>query len=233
MKRKLLAILCVTFLLLPSICRSDDVIQGKYCYTYGDKESLREAKELTKTLAIRNAIESYRVFLTSTTNVVNFAVTNDILQVIASGYLKNIKVVEHKEDGRTICDAVQATVSPVEIEKVLKREVESRSKRIEGTGIDSSRSLKILRAYSGTEKGEHRVFFVVRALRDLPPYESGWCKNNSFLFVYIDYYDEGGEPINGDRRQVCSMYEGEIRQFSFHHRIPGASYRLWLHKADK
>ena len=99
---------------------ADETIKGHYCYTYGDKESLKESKDLTRTLAIRNAIESYRVYIESTTNVRNFTLTNDIIQIVSSGYLKNMSVIDHSEEGRTICDTVEFTVSPQELEKVIR-----------------------------------------------------------------------------------------------------------------
>ena len=81
-------------ILISSNCFADDVIQGHYCYTYGDNESLKEAREIVRTLAIRNAIESYRVFITSASTVKNFQLTNDLVQMISSGYLKDIKVIK-------------------------------------------------------------------------------------------------------------------------------------------
>ena len=38
-------------------------ITGHYCYTYGDKESMQEARTLTRTLAIRNAVGPTRHLL--------------------------------------------------------------------------------------------------------------------------------------------------------------------------
>lgn len=230
MKSEIVVVLCCIFVLLfPSICLSDEVILGKYCYTYGDKESLQEARELTRTLAIRNAIESYRVYLTSTTTVVNFALTNDILQVITSGYLKNIKIVEHKEDGRTICDTVQADVSPAEIEKILKQEVKNRTTRIEAEGIDSNEYLKILSVRGYKEA----PYVTVRALKDLPrgdPYLRRKCEDNQQLYIYVDYYDKDGTPMKGERMAVCGLFSGEIRQFVFHGGYGAASNKAWLKK---
>lgn len=60
-----------------SNCYADEIIKGHYCYTHGDNESLKEARETTRVLAIRNAIESYRVFITSASRVANFQLTND------------------------------------------------------------------------------------------------------------------------------------------------------------
>ena len=44
-------------------------VTGEYTYTYGDNESLLEAKSLCYTMAVRNAIESLTVFVQSTSSV--------------------------------------------------------------------------------------------------------------------------------------------------------------------
>jgi len=62
---------------------ADDIIQGHSCYTYGDKESLLQARGITRSLAIRNAIESCRVSITSTGTVKNFQSTNDFIRLIS------------------------------------------------------------------------------------------------------------------------------------------------------
>lgn len=40
-----------SFLLYPILSQGEEVINGHYCYTYGDNESLKEAREMTKALA--------------------------------------------------------------------------------------------------------------------------------------------------------------------------------------
>ena len=41
---------------------AEEKIKGHYCYTYGDNESLVEAREFARTMATKNAIESYNIF---------------------------------------------------------------------------------------------------------------------------------------------------------------------------
>ena len=94
-------ILALTLFFVP-ICLNAETIKGHYCYTYGDNETLIEAKELTKSLAIRNAIESYEIYLTSSTKVTDFKLTNDIIQVLSSGYLNNVRMLEHTENNRRL-----------------------------------------------------------------------------------------------------------------------------------
>ena len=113
-------IFLIAIMFLSSLCFADEIIQGHYCYTYGDNESLKEAREFVRTLAIRDAIESYKVFVKSASTVKNFKLTKDLINTISSGYLKNVKILEHTEEGRTVCETIQASVEPREIEKIIK-----------------------------------------------------------------------------------------------------------------
>lgn len=119
----------ITALLLFSLAliaaKSDRVeIVGEESYTYGDKESLIEAKEIARSLAIRRAIESYKVFVDSTSSVSDFRVVSDLIQTIAKGYLHDLKVVEQSEQGRTIRIKVKAYIVPSEIQAVLDKQLE-------------------------------------------------------------------------------------------------------------
>jgi hypothetical protein len=80
MLKKIPLIQSVIFILcLPSIIWGADKIQGSACYSYGDNESLVQAEQMTKTLAIRNAIESYSTFIESTTQITDFQLSNDLI----------------------------------------------------------------------------------------------------------------------------------------------------------
>ncbi len=104
---------------LPSFALADEVIEGHYCYTYGDNESLIQARGITRSLAIRDAIESYSVFIQSVTKVKDFKLTDDLIKTISAGHLKEIKVLEHSENNRTICDTIQASINSKEFEHFI------------------------------------------------------------------------------------------------------------------
>ncbi len=113
-------IVLLTFILISSAC-AQDKIQGTYFYTYGDNESLVEARQTCKDLALREAIESYTVFVESSTQVENFQTKEDIIESISAGYLQNVTVVEQKEEGRTITITIEAVVSPEEVKSIIKK----------------------------------------------------------------------------------------------------------------
>jgi len=95
-------------------------VRGEESYTYGDSESLVAAKEKTRGLAIRRAIESYVLFVQATSTIQDFQVVSDLIQTIASGYLHDLQV-EQQQVGRTIYVKVRAYVVPSEISAVIQQ----------------------------------------------------------------------------------------------------------------
>lgn len=241
MKKIVLGILIFSFILTPSLCLSEETITGHYCYTYGDRESLQESRELVRTLSIRNGIESYRVFIESTGRVSNFTLTNDLIQTISSGYLKNIKVLEHTEQGKTICEKISGTVVPEEVEKVMRQEIERRTKQVEDTGVDNNGFVKILRVYNTEEVepsiqlfGSNKIYTYVNVvcttMSDMDCDKIIQDKNN----IFITFYDSSGNPLRTYRKLFCGgsyrVYKNEIQNITFVKPPESSHYKVWLHK---
>ncbi|MBN2416542.1 hypothetical protein JXO52_11910 [bacterium] len=134
--KKLTALLLV---LLPiSSLLAQDTITGTYSYTYGDSESLVEARQTCKDLALREAIESYSVFVQSSTDVENYQLKSDIITTISGGNLKNVTVIDQKEEGRKITMTVSAEVDPEEIKALIEQARASFGKAAETTVADTA-----------------------------------------------------------------------------------------------
>ncbi len=115
-------IIFIFVFVMTTVCSfSQDVIHGTYSYTYGDQESLVEARQTCKDLALREAIESYSIFVESATDVENFQVKEDIIQTIAVAYLQDVNVIEQTEEGRTITMTVEATVLSDEVQALVEQ----------------------------------------------------------------------------------------------------------------
>jgi hypothetical protein len=110
---------------LGAMCISGDTIHGTYSYTYGDSESLIDAKQTCKDLAVRDAIESYYIFVESSTEVENAMLKDDLIHTLSAGYLKNLTVIDQAEEGRTLTTTVEAEVDPVEVEALVKKIAET------------------------------------------------------------------------------------------------------------
>ncbi len=249
-------IVATIILFFVSSVNADETIEGHYCYTYGDKESLKEAKDVTRTLAIRNAIESYRVYIESTTSVRNFTLTNDIIQIVSSGYLKDMKVVEHREEGRTICDTVEFTVSPKEIEKVVRQAVKRRTQAVEEKGIDNNGFLKILSVSESVHQnykygwvdGKYQEIALPGVYTDIDVRIKVVRKistNDEHCRLFIVYYDSEGKEIATVRKETFlkyddeykkihgQLYPGEIVDYHFRKMDDASSYKIWLYDDKK
>jgi hypothetical protein len=124
----------ITFVANP-VC-ADEIIKGHYCYTYGDNETLKGARELTSKLAIRNAIEFYRIYVASASKIKDFHLTDDLINTISSGYLKNVKVTGHTEKEKTICESIEGQVNADEIDALivdLRKKVDKKAQTVTST----------------------------------------------------------------------------------------------------
>jgi hypothetical protein len=208
-------------------------ILGDYRYTFHDPVSPAEAKNIAYTEAVRMAVDRSRPFLDATANVTDQTLLNQMRQIIVSGYLKDVQVVEQAEKDRTVYAKVRATIVPQEIKTVIEREI-NRGQGKDATGLDQNRALKIL---SVREEEDGNVAVVFKALQRLDwlntAYDGSLRENAD---VMIDFYDEQGVPIGSDRSSARKgaagdvLNPGQIGVQKFAKPPKTRSYRVWLVK---
>ncbi|MBN2789176.1 MAG: hypothetical protein JXR69_03225 [Candidatus Delongbacteria bacterium] len=112
--------LIIFFLIFSTLLLSKQ-IQGSYTYTYGDNESLVKARQTCKELAIRNAVESFAVYLESRSEIENYQTKKDNIISISLGLVKNIKVTTKIEDklDNSIYICVEGEINDKEVLKQL------------------------------------------------------------------------------------------------------------------
>jgi hypothetical protein len=121
MKKMLVPVSCLVAWV--SVAFGQDVIRGTYSYTYGDGESLVEARQTCRDLAVRDAIESYYLYVESSSRVENNMLKEDIVGSLAAGYLKNLTTTDQKEEGRTLTLTVEAEVNPEEVKSLVEKKL--------------------------------------------------------------------------------------------------------------
>lgn len=218
----------------PAAAESSKVeLVGAYRYLYHDPMSLADAAALACQEAAKLAVSSSRLFIDSTSGVMESQVVRELVHRIATTYLKEIQVLEQTEKGRTVYCKVRAFMNPDEVRAVIQAEV---NKSLDAeTGIDANRALKIL---SVRDSSDGRVVEVVfKALRRLDwrntAYEGSLRESADLM---IDYYDDHGAPITGDRypaRKAApgdTMNPGQIAVHKFVKPTNAKSYRVWLVK---
>ena len=98
-------------------------IVGDYRYFYHDPMTAAEAKHLAYTEAVRMAIDTAPPFMDATAFITDSAFRRRLIQIIASGHLKDVRLVEEAEKNRTVYAKVRATMNPQEVKEVVEREV--------------------------------------------------------------------------------------------------------------
>lgn len=127
-KRFLLFQIWIIIILFANAAWCADKILGNACYTYGDNESLIQAEQMAKTLAIRNAVESYSLFVESTTQVTDFQLSTDLINTISTGQVKAVKVLKRLEAGRKLCYTIEGFVDPKELKTEIKEYLSGKNK---------------------------------------------------------------------------------------------------------
>ncbi len=128
MKKFIVPIIIVAiFFIAPLLFADEDIIVGYYCYTYGDNETLVQARKFAWNMSVRDAIERYGVFMSAISKAENFDLTDDLVQNMSILYLRDIQEFEHTEKGKTICYGIEATISPEDIKNAIEREIVMRA----------------------------------------------------------------------------------------------------------
>ena len=211
------------FVLLLTVCcvaQTNKVkVTGDYTYVYGDSETLLEAKNICYSMAIREAIESNSIFISSTT-VVTHSQLNDLIQTISSGYLQELKVVEEKIEGRNVYYKVEAYVEPDVIKESIGREVKRIKSGQDYKSIVRNDIIKVLSIKKQFRSDGDQVVSVV--YKQVKPYTSAE--------VMIDWLDSDDIPIGGEKGfSEKRLRQNEIRKVQFYIPFGAFSYRVWLH----
>lgn len=200
---------------------------GEYNYTYGDRESLVEARQIACRMAVRSAIESYQMFVESTSTVKDDDLIEDLIETISSGYLEDRQILEQAEVGRTVHCKVRAFVVPEVLKVVMDRELGPAGKK-ERRGISENAFISVLsvkEAPLGSSRGSKSVRVI---------YRQKGAESLDFTRqtdVMIDFFDVEGHPLSGNKhRTMPGLRPGEVREATFDVPEGAQSYRVWLPK---
>ena len=170
-------------------------------------------------MAIREAIESNSIFISSTT-VVTHSQLNDLIQTISSGYLQELKVVEEKIEGRNVYYKVEAYVEPDVIKESIGREVKRIKSGQDYKSIVRNDIIKVLSVKKQFRSDGDQVVSVV--YKQVKPY--------TLAEVMIDWLDSDDIPIGGEKGFTENrLRQNEIRKVQFYLPYGAFSYRVWLH----
>ena len=197
------------------------LIEGKAEYNFSDNETLIEAKSLCYNMALRNAVESYQIFVSSMVDVRNMQVRNDIIQTLSTGYLEDLTVVDEKIDknNNIIYYRLKAYIKPEPFKKALKQEVARKVNFARPAFIKETNSIRILQA----TKDGHYIRIVYQAKSQL----------STNVQLNITFYDSDGNPVGGDKRKFgYGLGKDEVRTESMFLN-QGHHFELWFPEPEK
>jgi|ETNmetMinimDraft_2_1059921.scaffolds.fasta_scaffold69611_2 hypothetical protein len=214
----------IILLLISTLFSQERVmIEGKSEYKYSDNETLIEAKSLCYNMALRNAVESYNIFVSSMTDVHNFQLRNDIIQTLSSGYLEDLTVVEENVDriNNSIYYKLRAYIRPEPFKKALKQEVARKINFVRPDPIMKGHFIEIIDIRESSDGDIDVLYKKTNKYFENSVYDKD--------YVMIDFFDNDGFPMSGDKNGTTSkLLIGEIRRTSFEKPASAKSYRVWV-----
>ena len=208
-------IICILFVsVLPAQKRV--MIEGEAEYKFSDNETLIEAKSLCYNMALRNAVESYQIFVSSMTDVQNLQLRNDIIQTLSTGYLDDLTVVDEKIDkvNNSIYYKLKAYIQPEPFKKALKQQVARKINFAKPDPITKGYYIEII----NIRESDGDIYVLYKKIGE-----------NKYDVIMIDYFDRDGLPISGDKESTeYNLLHGEIRRTRFSKPASAKSYRVWV-----
>ena len=193
-------------------------VTGDYSYVFGDSETLLEAKNICYSMAVREAIESNSIFISST-SVVTHSQLNDLIQTISSGYLQDLKILEEKVEGRNIYYKVEAYVEPDVVQESIGREVRRIKNRQDYKSIVRNDIIKVISIKKKFRSDGDQVVSIV--YKQVKPYTA--------TEIMIDWLDSDDIPIGGEKAYSEKRLRlNEIRKIDYYIPYEAFSYKVWL-----
>jgi hypothetical protein len=167
-----------------------EIITGKACYRFSDQESLAVARDIALSLAKRDALESYAVFVNATATVKNYKLKNSIITSVSASVLNNMKITSKKEnlEKREVCREISAVVEEIEVKKEITSRIRLSQKKKNinfDTGLHEDENIKVLKIKPKKDKYGDFIELEVRimALLTKPPHLN---KVSIFIFLLFD-----------------------------------------------
>ena len=203
-------ILLITFLAgvfqAPLVIASE-IITGKACYRFSDQESLAVARDIALSLAKRDALESYAVFVNATATVKNYKLKNSIITSVSASVLNNMKIIEKKEnlEKREVCRAIRAEVEKIEIMKEITSRIRLSQRKYNfntDTGLYEDHKLKVVKISKNKGKIQLRAI----------------CKISGIALLRVTYFDNDGLPSCSDNLNKWCLGKNDVKKFIFNPR---------------
>lgn len=132
---KYLIIITIVITFFPAILFSK-IINGEAKYRFGDNETVIQAKKKCKIEALRNAVETYAIYIESKTIITDYKLSKDIIIAKAIALVKEIKINEEKIDrlNSIVYCNISGEINEKEVLKTLHEQSNDNRKNIKFSG---------------------------------------------------------------------------------------------------
>ena len=197
-----------------------EIITGKGCYRFSDQESIAVAREIALSMAKRDALEGYAVFVNATATVDNYVLKNSIITSVSASVLSNMQITDKTEnlEERKICRTIRAEVDEVEVKKEITTRIKLSQKKKNlnfDTGLHEGRSIKVLKMTK--VKGNFPDYIKIRFLCKIR-FSSDKFGQRFTDVLKIMYFDEEGLPLRTIQIHATCNFKDYIGTLSF--RLP-------------
>jgi hypothetical protein len=204
---KYIPAITVLTILLAGVANAAETIKGHACYHYSDNESINAARDIALSMAKREALESYSVFVESSSVVENHVLKNDLIATLTAAVLKNLKVIGKSEDtkNRKVCRTIQAKIEPLDVKSQIETKIKvyKRKKSNFPSGLPENRNIKVLK--------------VIDVKSEL--FLTAWCKRQAIQGkAMLTWYDKDGIPSQTQTVKRWCSDVGQVVIFVF--RLP-------------
>ena len=201
-----------------------EVITGKGCYRFSDQESISVAREIALSMAKRDALEGYAVFVNATATVDNYVLKNSIISSVSASVLNNMKITSKKEnlEKREVCRTISAVVDKIEVKKEITSRIRLSQKKKNlnfDTGLHEDRYIKVLKIKQ--KKDQYGDFIEMRVLCKI---SNSWWRSNPTTHGHgrhsVMYLDEDGIPVASFHFGFKCKRKNEVYRSHFY--LPGS-----------
>jgi|GEM_PF-3186855 len=231
-----LGIALLLLLILPGLSAAEHPFHGHACISL-EGSDLRAARLLAHSAAVLHAVQATGA-LHEVPVQGSEGLAGEILQMLRSAHLEEVRVLEHTETDEAVCETVEIRVDPEALRRAVRRKIGSRTGRAGDPGLGRNGCLRILGIEEEEDRYGRRVSVTVQTKRATGPLHTPERRRGRPCFkVCIDFFGPGGVPLDGDARYIDETAEGllggEIRTLAFHAPEEVRSYRVWLPAAEE
>jgi hypothetical protein len=205
-----------------------ETIHGRACYRFSGNESISIARDVALSMAKRDALEGYSVFVESFTGIENFSLKSDIISTVSAALLREVKVVGERQDPpvREVCLEITAIMEPIDFRQQVAAKINAFRREMANiptglnipSGLPESPELRVVKVRTA-DCQQTRPCLVVTAV----------CKKRGQLVnigARLTWFDEDGIPDKTFKDTTSCGDPGDIHNFYLP--MPPSNYTMKL-----